>query len=155
MQAFLSLELHVSEVWQNKKLEQEIVVGEDLNLVLEFYLSLFIFSPLPAFWKTQIPASGLHFRSWVTDVWEVPVFVWYCLSSSFFCSSREEDRAKATMVSSSRASGFFLGFFRACRPGLVGPFLLVPTAWMLKKKMARVRCHLSFSYATKLSSDLQ
>lgn len=58
---------------------------------------------------------------------------------SLSCSSREDDRARATMVSSSRGSVFFLGFFLAGRPGFDGTFLLVPPVCALNETNANMR----------------
>lgn len=82
----------------------------------------------------NVPALSLHFNAGVEEMWEAAVSICNALSDSLSCSSREEDRARATMVSSSSSSGFFLGFFLAGRPGLDGPFLLVPPVSMLEGK---------------------
>lgn len=69
----------------------------------------------------NVPASGLPSSSIA------------CCSASFCWCSREEDRAKATMVSSSSGSSFCLSFFRACWGVLEEPFLLVPPASELER----------------------
>lgn len=82
----------------------------------------------------NIHASGRHLNSGTMEAWEAPFSICNTLSESLSCSSREEDRARATMVSSSSDSAFLLGFFFAGRPGLDGPFLLVPPLSVLQGK---------------------
>lgn len=78
-----------------------------------------------------VPGSDIHVSAGALEMREAAGSGCNALSASLSCSYREEDRAKATMVFSSKTSAFFLGFFAGTRV-LDEPFLFVDAASVLQ-----------------------
>lgn len=79
--------------------------------------------------QLAVPVSDIHVSAGVLAEAAGPGC--NALAASLSCSYREEDRAKATMVLSSKTSAFFLGFF-AGTPVLDEPFLFVDAVSVLQ-----------------------